>query len=97
MEVKVSVIDIDAIPLDLAVQQQPIAALYLATVETLPDGREVVMPHYGEPVWQWFGKQSPTLAHGPREPTVSKGRPTTASVANVGERRAAGSHISDDA
>jgi hypothetical protein len=53
------VIDIDAIPLDMPVPQQPIAALYLATVETLPDGRVKVMPHYGEPVWQWFGKQTP--------------------------------------
>jgi hypothetical protein len=58
-----SAIDIDAIPLDLPVQQQPVAALYLATVETLPDGREIVMPHH-EPVWQWFGKEAPTLAHG---------------------------------
>jgi len=45
------VIDIDAIPLDLPAQQ-PIAELYVATVETLPDGRVKVMPHYGEPVWQ---------------------------------------------
>jgi hypothetical protein len=60
------VIDIDAIPLDLPVQRQPVAALYLATVETLPDGREVVMPHHGGPVWQWFGKRAPTLAHGPQ-------------------------------
>ena len=66
-------IDIDAIPLDLPVQRQPVVALYLATVETLPDGREVVMPHYGGPVWEWFGKQAPTLAHGPRGQAESKG------------------------
>ena len=66
-------IDIDAIPLDLPVQQQPIAALYLATVETLPDGRAKVLPHYGEPVWQWFSKRAPTLAHGPRVAAGEKG------------------------
>ncbi len=49
-------IDIDAIPLDLPVKQQPIAVLYLATVETLADGRVKVMPNYSEPVWEWFGK-----------------------------------------
>ena len=59
-------IDIDAIPLDLPVQRQPVAALYLATVEPLPGGREVVMPHYIGLVWEWFGKQAPTSAHGPR-------------------------------
>ena len=64
-------IDIDAIPLDLPVRQQPIAALYLATVETLANGREVVMPHYGEPVWQWFGRRPPAphlpvRQYGPR-------------------------------
>ena len=58
-------IDIDAIPLDLP-KRQPAVAVYLATVETLPDGREAVMPHYGGPVWQWFGKEAPTLAQGPR-------------------------------
>jgi len=59
-----SAIDIDAIPLDLPVKPRLVASLYLATVTTLPDGREVVMPHYGGPVWQWFGKEAPTLAHG---------------------------------
>jgi hypothetical protein len=64
-------IDIDAIPLDLPVQPQPVAALYLATVTTLPDGREVVMPHYSGPVWQWFGRQPPAphlpvRQYGPR-------------------------------
>ena len=68
-------IDIDAIPLDLPVQQQPIAELYLATVETLPDGRVKVMPHYGKPVWQWFGKRAPTLAHGPRGQGEAMSRP----------------------
>ena len=58
-------IDIDAIPLDLP-RRQPVVAVYLATVTTLPDGREVVMPHCSGPVWQWFGKPTPTLAHGPR-------------------------------
>ena len=57
-------IDIDAIPLDLPAQQQPIAMLYVATVETLPDGRVKVLPHYGKPVWQWFGKRAPALAYG---------------------------------
>ncbi|MBE3099904.1 MAG: hypothetical protein IMZ44_22530 [Planctomycetes bacterium] len=42
-------IDIDAIPLDLPTQQRPVAALYLATVEKMPDGRERVLPHYNEP------------------------------------------------
>ena len=65
-------IDIDAIPLDLP-KRQPVVAVYLATVATLPDGREVVMPHYGEPVWQWFGKQSPTLAQGPQRSSRAKG------------------------
>jgi len=65
-------IDIDAIPLDLP-RRQPIAVLYLATVEMLPDGRVKVMPHYGEPVWQWFGKQTPTLAHGPQRSLRAKG------------------------
>jgi len=80
------VIDIDAIPLDLPVRQQPIAALYLATVETLPDGREVVMPHHGGPVWEWFGKRTPTLAHGPRGQDESKGTSRGAGVGDVGER-----------
>ena len=79
-------IDIDAIPLDLPVRQQPIAALYLATVETLPDGREVVMAHYSGPVWQWFGRQSPTLAHGPRGQAGSKGTSSSRADADVGER-----------
>jgi len=53
-----SAIDIDAIPLDMPrLKRQPIAALYLATVTTLPNGREVIMPHH-EPVWQWFGRRS---------------------------------------
>ena len=82
-------IDIDAIPLDLPVQQQPVAALYLATVETLANGREVVMPHYGEPVWQWFGKESPTLAHGPRGQARSKGTSSSRADADVGERGSA--------
>jgi len=61
------VIDIDAIPLDMptrhtmAEPRRPVAALYLATVETLPDGREIVLPHHGEPVWQWFGKPGSAL------------------------------------
>jgi hypothetical protein len=55
------VIDIDAIPLDLPVQRQPVAALYLATVETLPDGRVKVMPHYGGPGRKWFGKPGSAL------------------------------------
>jgi len=80
------VIDIDAIPLDLPVRQQPIAALYLATVETLPDGREVVMAHYSGAVWQWFGRQSPTLAHGPRGQARSKGTSSSRADADVGER-----------
>jgi len=80
------VIDIDAIPLDLPVQQQPVAALYLATVETLANGREVVMPHYGEPVWQWFGKEAPTLAQGPRGQAVSRATSSSRAVANVGKR-----------
>ena len=79
-------IDIDAIPLDPPVQRQPVAALYLATVVTLPDGREVVMPHHGEPVWQWFGKRTPTLAHGPRGQSDSKGTSSGAAVGDVGER-----------
>jgi len=80
------VIDIDAIPLDIPVRQQPIAALYLATVATLPDGREVVMPHYNEPVWQWFGKEAPTLAHGPQGQAEAKGTSSGAAIGNVGER-----------
>jgi hypothetical protein len=80
------VIDIDAIPLDPPVRQQPIAALYLATVATLPDGREVVMPHYGGPVWEWFGKQAPTLAHGRRGQAQSKGTSSGAAIGDVGER-----------
>jgi hypothetical protein len=61
----VAVIDIDAIPLDLSQQKRrPVAMLYLATVATLPNGREIVMPRYSDPVWQWFGKGAPTLAHG---------------------------------
>jgi hypothetical protein len=63
-------IDIDAIPLDLP-KRQPAVAVYLATVETLPDGREAVMPHYGGPVWQWFGRRPPAphlpvRQYGPR-------------------------------
>jgi hypothetical protein len=79
------VIDIDAIPLDLPLRQQPIAALYLATVATLPDGREVVMPHYGGPVWQWFGKEAPTLAHGRRGRAGSKGTSSGAAIGDVDE------------
>jgi hypothetical protein len=80
------VIDIDAIPPNLPVQQQPIAALYLATVETLPDGREIVMPHHGGPVWQWFGKEASTLAHGRRGQAESKGTSSGAAIGDVGER-----------
>ena len=57
-------IDIDAIPLDLPQQKrQPVAELYMATVVTLSDGREVVMRHH-KPLWQWFGKRTPVP--GPR-------------------------------
>ena len=63
-------IDIDAIPLDLAAQQavprQPVVTVYLATVETLPNGRVKVMPHRKGPVWRWFTVRRPTLAHGPQ-------------------------------
>jgi hypothetical protein len=80
-------IDIDAIPLDLPQQERrPTAVLYTATVETLPDGRVIVMPHYRERVWQWFGKQAPTLAHGPRGQDESKGTSRGAGVGDVGER-----------
>ena len=82
-------IDIDAIPLDLQVRQQPVAALYLATVETLANGREVVMPHYGGPVWQWFGKEAPTLAHGRRGQAESKGTSSGAAIGDVGQRGSA--------
>ena len=82
-------IDIDAIPLDLPVRQQPVAALYLATVEVLPDGREVVMPHYSEPVWQWFGKQAPTLAHGRRGQAGSNGTSSSAAIGDVVQRGSA--------
>ncbi|MBM4019946.1 MAG: hypothetical protein FJ288_16765 [Planctomycetes bacterium] len=82
-----SIIDIDAIPLDLPRQErQPIATLYMATVATLPDGREVVMPHHGEPVWQWFGKRAPTSAHGPRGQAELKGTSSGEAVGDVGER-----------
>ena len=57
-------IDVDAIPLDL-LPQHPVATLYLATVEALPNDRVKVVPHYGEPVWQWFGKPGSAPAHGP--------------------------------
>ena len=50
-------IDIDAIPLDLP-KRQPAVAVYLAMVEKLPDGREIVMPHYSGPVWEWREKSS---------------------------------------
>jgi len=59
------VIDIDAIPLDLP-RRRPVASLYMATVVPLSDGNEKVMVHHGEPVWQWFGKRTPTLAQGRR-------------------------------
>jgi hypothetical protein len=85
-------IDIEGIPLDLPVQQQPVAALYLATVVTLPDGREVVMPHYGRPVWQWFGKRPPTLAHGPRGQADSKGTSSGQALGDGGERGASGAN-----
>jgi len=65
-----AVIDIDAIPLDLAVQQatprQPVVTVYMATIETLPNGRVKVMPHHRGPGWKWFTARRPTLAHGPR-------------------------------
>ena len=84
-------IDIDAIPLDLPQQERrPVAALYLATVVTLPGGREVVMPHYGGPVRQWFGKRTPTLAHGPRGRADSKGTSSGQALGNGGERGASG-------
>jgi hypothetical protein len=86
-----SAIDIDAIPLDLP-RRQPIAALYLVTVVTLPDGREVVMPHYGGPVRQWFGKRAPTLAHGPRGQADSKGTSSGQALGDGGERGASGAN-----
>lgn len=89
MQAEVSVIDIDAIPLDLP-GRRPVVAVYLATVETLPDGREVVMPHHGEPVWQWPAKRPPTLAQGPRGQAESKGTSSGAAVGDVGERGAFG-------
>jgi hypothetical protein len=70
------VIDIDAIPLDLPVKPLLVASLYVATFTTLPDGREVIMPHYSGPVWQWFGKQLPTLAHGRRGHKRAEEEPT---------------------
>ncbi|MBM4019809.1 MAG: hypothetical protein FJ288_16060 [Planctomycetes bacterium] len=79
-------IDIDAIPLGLTQQErQPIAALYLATVVTLPDGREIVMPHH-KPVCQWFGRRTPTSAHGPRGQAESKGTSSGQALGNGGER-----------
>ena len=70
MQGNAAAIDVDAIPLDLPVQQaapgQPVMTVYLATVETLPDGRVKVMPHYRGPVWQWCRAGRPTLAQGPR-------------------------------
>jgi len=80
-------IDIDAIPLDLPQQERrPTAVLYTATVETLPDGRVIVMPHYRKRVWQWFGKQAPTLAHGRRGQAESKGTSSGAAIGDGGQR-----------
>lgn len=90
-------IDIDAIPLDLAVQQaaprQPVVTVYLATVETLPNGRVKVMPHHRGPVWQWFAVRRPTSAHGVQGQGEATTRPSGTPSRATGERGAPGRGI----
>ena len=94
MQSNAATIDVDAIPLDLPVQQaaagQPVMTVYLATVETLPDGRAKVMAHCRGPVWQWFTVRRPTLAHVPQGRADSKGTSSDEPGRDTGQRGALG-------
>ena len=67
MQGNAATIDVDAIPLELTPQKRwPVVAVYLATVETLPNGRVKVIPHHRGPLWQWRSAGRPTSAQRPR-------------------------------